>query len=103
MENKKQIIYNLIDKELTTLPLSLDDYLKINDKKLNTRLKYNEIQQYIDKFIEGNKSYRFNVMPGLRGVGKTTILYQIYNYLLNEKTSHIHKFYTFPVNISTIF
>ena len=24
-------------------------------------------------------------MPGLRGVGKTTIIYQLFSYLLNEK------------------
>ena len=26
-------------------------------------------------------------MPGLRGVGKTTIIYQLFSYLLNEKTN----------------
>jgi hypothetical protein len=33
----------------------------------------------------GNDENRFLVMPGLRGVGKTTIMLQIYDYLLNGK------------------
>ncbi|KZX12294.1 AAA family ATPase [Methanobrevibacter oralis] len=31
-----------------------------------------------------NKINRFIVLPGLRGVGKTTILYQLYDYLIKE-------------------
>jgi len=33
----------------------------------------------------GDDENRFLVMPGLRGVGKTTIMLQIYDYLLNGK------------------
>ena len=85
MEIKKQIISDFIDEELTTLATSLNNYLTIDGKKLNTRAEYDIIQQDIDNFIEDNNSKRFIAMPGLRGVGKTTILYQMYDYLLNEK------------------
>ena len=51
------------------------------------RIQYEEIKQHIDGFCESNSEYytRFLMMPGLRGVGKTTILYQLYEYLTKEK------------------
>lgn len=33
---------------------------------------------------EESYSKRFIVMPGLRGVGKSTILYQLYSYLIEN-------------------
>lgn len=51
------------------------------------RIHFDEIKQEIDGFCESENEYysRFLVMPGLRGVGKTTILYQLYQYLTKEK------------------
>ncbi len=53
----------------------------------NERVQYNEIKKHVDGFCNTENEYfnRFIMMPGLRGVGKTTILYQIYQYLINEK------------------
>jgi len=64
---------------------STDDLLnKIKDFKY--REEYYKIKEYLDDFLENDESVkRFVVMPGLRGVGKTTILFQLYDYLLNEK------------------
>lgn len=36
-------------------------------------------------FLEKESDDRFFIMSGLRGVGKTTIIYQLFSYLLNEK------------------
>ena len=51
------------------------------------RIQFDEIKQHIDGFCESENEYytRFLMMPGLRGVGKTTILYQLYEYLTKEK------------------
>ena len=43
------------------------------------------MKEYVDKFLNEINTDKFFVMPGLRGVGKTTILYQLYDYLLNTK------------------
>jgi predicted AAA+ superfamily ATPase len=37
------------------------------------------IESYINKFLEGNKAYRWITLTGLRGAGKTTIMYQLYH------------------------
>ncbi|MCL2687982.1 MAG: AAA family ATPase [Methanobrevibacter sp.] len=64
---------------------STDDLLK-NIKDLKYMEEYYKIKKYLDDFLENDDSVkRFVVMPGLRGVGKTTILLQLYDYLLNEK------------------
>lgn len=55
-------------------------------KKLHHRKIYYDIIDRVDKFIESEEyPNRFITMPGLRGLGKSTIIYQIYDYLINEK------------------
>jgi len=62
-----------------------DDLLG-NIKSFNHLDEYWKIKEHLDNFLNNkNTEDRFIVMPGLRGVGKTTILFQLYNYLLNEK------------------
>lgn len=39
----------------------------------------------MDNFIEKPNQNKFFVVSGLRGVGKSTIMYQLYDYLLNTK------------------
>lgn len=53
--------------------------------KFNYRTDFELITEHIDEFLNGNNINRYLVLPGLRGVGKTTILYQTYEYLLKEK------------------
>ena len=54
-------------------------------QNFNYRSEYYKIKNYLDNFLKGKDGHNFIVMPGLRGVGKTTILFQLYDYLLNEK------------------
>lgn len=85
MENKEEIINNYIFEEILNRPNLLNEKLTYNNKKLNHRNSYYQIKNYLDDFIKCNPNNRFIVMPGLRGVGKTTIVYQIYEYLLKTK------------------
>ena len=85
MDKKTQLILNFINENSSTMPYVLKDKLIKNDKKLNYRFEFEEIKDRIDDFLEGNALNRFIVLPGIRGVGKTTLLYQAYYYLLNEK------------------
>ena len=85
MDEKSQLILNFINESSSTMPYVLKEKLIKNDKKLNYRFEFEEIKDSIDDFLDGNVLNRFIVLPGIRGVGKTTLLYQAYYYLLNEK------------------
>ena len=82
---KEELISNFINRELVEVPNALNNNLIKNNQKLNIRNEFNEIKSNIDDFLNGYVSNRFTVIPGLRGVGKTTLLYQTYEYLLKEK------------------
>ena len=85
MDEKSQLILNFINESSSTMPYVLKEKLIKNDKELNYRFEFEEIKDSIDDFLDGNVLNRFIVLPGIRGVGKTTLLYQAYYYLLNEK------------------
>ncbi|MDR0911823.1 MAG: AAA family ATPase [Methanobrevibacter sp.] len=54
-------------------------------KDFNPKEEYYIIKSYLDNYLNGRLEKRFLALPGLRGVGKTTILFQLYDYLLNKK------------------
>ena len=74
-----------IRNQVMAMPMRLTQELTHKDKKFNKRSDYDNIINYIDNFLQGNNINRFRVLPGLRDVGKTTILFQAYEYLLKEK------------------
>lgn len=49
------------------------------NKKRPNRNIFVKIQSHLDKFLAGNKSYRWITLTGLRGAGKTTIMYQLHH------------------------
>lgn len=78
-------IHDFLQSQITDTPLSLNNELSNMGVKFNHRNDFEEIKTFIDEFTDGNNVNRYIVLPGLRGVGKTTILFQIYDYLLNIK------------------
>lgn len=88
MYNKNDLIANFITEELEDIPNILRDLTSSNQKKYYTHPQFEKIKEHIDNFRNEQGNNRFIVLPGLRGVGKTTILFQIYEYLLNEKINH---------------
>lgn len=84
MERQDYII-GYINGQMTDMPAYYNTKLTKSNQKFNHRLEFNQIKENIDKYIDNKSSNRFFVLPGLRGVGKTTLLFQAYDYLLNEK------------------
>lgn len=74
-----------IRNQILSVPMKLNQELTYKDKKFNKRSDYDNIIKYIDNFLEGEDINRFIVLPGVRDVGKTTLLFQVYEYLLKEK------------------
>ncbi|WP_405286850.1 ATP-binding protein [Methanobrevibacter sp.] len=74
-----------IRNQILTMPMKVTQEITHKNKKFNKRSDYDNIINYIDNFIVGENLNRFLVLPGLHDVGKTTILYQVYEYLQIEK------------------
>ncbi len=47
-------------------------------------MAFDNIKNSVNKFLDGFDENRFTVMPGLRGVGKSTLLLQTYEYLVSR-------------------
>jgi len=47
------------------------------------RFLFTKFQAYIERFLQGDEEVRWIVVPGLRGVGKTTILAQLFTLFRN--------------------
>ena len=82
----RDIFTRYIFAKLAEAPTLARTYTEIAGKRLKYRRAYYRIKKYVDDFFEGNVEKRLIVLPGLRGVGKTTILFQIYNYLWGQKS-----------------
>ena len=73
-----------IKNQILTMPLKINQELTSKNNKFNKRSDYDNIVSYVDNFLNGENLNRFLVLPGLRDVGKTTILFQVYEYLLKN-------------------
>ena len=81
----KDTFIRYIFAKLAEAPTLARSYTEIDGKRLRYRRVYIKIKKYVNDFLDGNVENRLIVLPGLRGVGKTTILLQIYNYLWGSK------------------
>ena len=76
---------NYLKKQITEMPLILRDEIIYEHQKFNTRNDLDYITPIIDDFLNGENINRYFVIPGIRSVGKTTFLFQTYDYLSIEK------------------
>ena len=84
MLEREGLISNFIRNELNDVPNILNRELSKNNKKFNTRDELDEIKGYVNTFLNEDTSNKIVVLPGLRDVGKTTLILQLYEYLLKE-------------------
>ncbi len=56
----------------------------LNDRKLPRRFLFVKLQKYLNDFLSRKSTTRFVVIPGLRGVGKTTIMAQACSKIISE-------------------
>jgi predicted AAA+ superfamily ATPase len=86
--DKDQLVKYTLTK-LAEAPQLVKNHLEEGGRTLKYRGAYFRVKKYVDDFLRGenlgNISRRLIILPGLRGVGKTTILFQIYDYLRNKK------------------
>jgi predicted AAA+ superfamily ATPase len=77
--NNKEKIKEYINEQIAQLDFRTKAYVFDNEnRKRPSRNIFVKIQSHFDKFIAGNSAFRWITLTGLRGAGKTTILYQLY-------------------------
>ncbi|WP_231475781.1 AAA family ATPase [Methanobrevibacter oralis] len=81
---KNEDVERYLINVLKNTPKIVKDNLTYNNQILNKRIDFYELKKYIDTFLKNESDNRFFILPGLRGVGKTTILYQLYDYLTDN-------------------
>lgn len=84
MSDKRNLLISYIKKCNEEGPYYVKDNVFKYDSKLQTRSDFFNLKNLLDDFINGRIENRFILMPGLRGVGKTTLLFQMYDYLLSK-------------------
>lgn len=93
-ENLKFYLHNTLVSKA-----SVDSRLThpIANLKYPTRMVYVLLRKYADDFLKSGLEPRFVSLAGLRGVGKTTLLWQTANYIQNAHTKNIYFF-----NVNTL-
>ncbi len=81
----KQKALDYIENQINNAKYTLKNHTENNDGvKLKPRNIFVKIKKYINDFIENKDDERWIIIPGLRGVGKTTILAQTYEDLAKK-------------------
>lgn len=80
----KQDYLNYIIKQINTTEYIADKFLKADKEEFAHRNAFENLKGNADNFLDGFDENRFIVMPGLRGVGKSTLLLQTYKYLIDR-------------------
>ncbi|KZX12140.1 ATP-binding protein [Methanobrevibacter curvatus] len=81
----QEILNNFISEKLSETQSLLEENLFINNTPIEHRDIYYGLITHINNFLKGYKENRFITLTGLRGLGKTTVLFQLYEYLTIEK------------------
>ncbi len=81
-------IKSFLLNQMSITPKLIENELQNDKDFLNKRKLYYTLKQSIDNFITGNNDNRFYFMPGIRGVGKTTIILQLCDYLYQKVDSN---------------
>lgn len=80
----RQDYLSYIIKQINTTPFIAEEFLKNNGEEFHYRNAFDNLKTNVNNFLDGFDENRFIIMPGLRGVGKSTLLFQTYKYLIDK-------------------
>ncbi len=74
----------------TVVESKLNQYIStLTKEELPHRFLFDKLENYINNFIEKKSEKRWVIIPGLRGTGKTTLLAQLYFYILKKYKKNV--------------
>ena len=82
MQNKN-ILFNFVQKSIDDGPFLANNNICFENIRLRNRNQFDKIKKQIDKFLNGTANNRFVYLSGIRGIGKTTLMFQLFNYLID--------------------
>ena len=87
-QTKEDLILGYITNQIALLPSLAKQYTHGK----STRISFLKLKSIVDKFMRTGTGERLILMPGLRGVGKTTLLLQLYEHIkqINEDIDIIY-------------
>jgi len=89
----EEILKYIVEKTIVTKRIiTIKVKNPITGKKIPNRMFYELLKKYIDNFISSGAEPRMVGMAGLRGTGKTTLLWQIAEYVLKNENIPIYFF-----------
>jgi uncharacterized protein len=74
-KEKEDLLLGFLTNQIALLPALAAQYTKGN----HNRISFVKLKQFADNFLNLSKEERIILMPGLRGIGKTTLLFQLYD------------------------
>src|SRR3989344_2787991 len=86
--NKRNEILKYVYARLAQAPFFVKNRINFDGKPLPFRQAAIKLQNYAESFIKEEKGANENriiVLPGLRGIGKTTMLLQLYDFLIKKQ------------------
>ena len=84
-DDKDQLVDYLIAK-ISETPKFIDQQIKNRGAYFKQLKTYPKLKEEVDSFLlKKHVENRLIILPGLRGVGKTTLLFQLYKYLKEQK------------------
>lgn len=82
---KKQVI-DYVQNQIAQAPSRLKGHVTdLSGKPYPQRHIYRKLEGSLERFLQGQTEQRWIVVPGLRGIGKTTVLAQLFLHLATSK------------------
>ncbi len=79
-------ILNYLQKQLRNTDSRIKKYTEdLSGKKHPQRFLFVKLKTQVDSFLSKTNTRKMVIMPGLRGVGKTTLMAQVYRYVSAKK------------------
>lgn len=90
-QEKRDTVFKYLQEQIAQADFRAKAYVFDEQNKRNpTRNCFAKLNQYLRNFLEGDRTVRSLVLSGFRGVGKTTLLSQLYYDLNDPEVSKLY-------------